>query len=80
MPEQRLRQFCRDHHIRRLALFGSVLREDFGVASDVDVPVEFLPDCTLGLSFFGLQDELSSLFARKVDLHTFGFLSPYFRD
>ncbi len=80
VPEERLRQFCRDHHIRRLALFGSVLREDFGEASDVDVLVEFMPGCTPGLGFFGLQDELSSLFGRKVDLHTSGFLSPRFRD
>lgn len=75
-----LSDFCRRHHIRRLCLFGSVLRDDFTSHSDVDVLVEFEPGKTPGLAFFGMQDELSELFGRKVDLNTLAFLSRYFRD
>ncbi len=72
--------FCRRHHIQKLALFGSVLREDFRPDSDVDVLVEFEPDQRVGLAFFAMQDELSELLGRKVDLNTPGFLSRYFRN
>jgi hypothetical protein len=72
--------FCRRHHIRRLALFGSVLRDDFRPDSDVDVLVEFREGHTPGLDFFGMEIELSELLGHKVDLQTPGFLSPYFRD
>jgi predicted nucleotidyltransferase len=72
--------FCQRNHIRRLALFGSVVREDFGPHSDVDVLVEFEPGHTPGLAFFAMQDELSDLLGRKVDLNTPACLSPYFRD
>ena len=72
--------FCRRHHIQRLALFGSILRDDFTPRSDIDILVEFEPEKTPGLAFFGMQDELSEIFGRKVDLNTAGFLSPYFRD
>lgn len=71
---------CRKHHIRRLSLFGSVLGADFREDSDVDVLVEFEPGCTPGFGFFGIQDELSELLGRKVDLNTPGFLSRHFRD
>ena len=72
--------FCRRHSIRRLALFGSVFRADFGPQSDVDVLVEFEPGHTPGLDFFAMQDELSDLLGRRVDLNTPACLSPYFRD
>src|SRR6266542_4807482 len=72
--------FCRRHHIRRLALFGSVLRDDFGPESDVDVLVDFEPGHTPGLAFFAMQDELSQLLGRRVDLNTAADLSPHFRD
>ena len=72
--------FCRRHDVRRLALFGSVLREDFSPASDVDVLVEFAPGRGPGLAFFTMEAELSALLGRKVDLNTPGFLSRYFRD
>ncbi len=72
--------FCRRHHITRLALFGSALRDDFGPDSDVDVLVEFEPGRTPGLAFFAMQDELSGVFHRAVDLHTPASLSRYFRD
>ena len=80
IPEDRLAEFCRRNHIKRLALFGSVLREDFTPQSDIDVLVEFEPDARIGLRFFALEQELSEIFGRKVDLNTPGFLSNYFRD
>ena len=72
--------FCRRHRIHRLALFGSILRDDFGPDSDIDILVEFEPDATPGFAFFALQDELTQMLGRKVDLNTPGFLSKYFRD
>jgi len=73
--------FCRRHRVRRLGLFGSVLRDDFGPESDVDVLVEFEPDGAPGFFELGeMQEELSSLFGRNVDLRTPRSLSPYFRD
>ncbi|MCX6676839.1 MAG: tetratricopeptide repeat protein [Methanothrix sp.] len=77
---RRTKDFCRRHHIRRLSIFGSVLRDNFGPESDGDVLVEFEPGHTPGLSFFGMEEELSQIIGRKVDLNTSGFLSPYFRD
>jgi len=80
VDRKQIADFCRRHHIRKLALFGSVLREDFRPDSDVDVLVEFEPRVRVGLAFFSMQDELSDLLGRKVDLNTPGFLSRYFRD
>ena len=81
VPTDRLAEFCRRNRIRRLAFFGSVLRDDFGPLSDVDVLVEFEPGAVVGLiGFAGMENELSELIGRKVDLNTAGFLSPYFRD
>ena len=80
IPRDQIAEFCRRHHIRRLALFGSVLRDDFRADSDVDVLVEFEEGHTPGLDFFAMQDELGGLMCRKVDLNTEGFLSLYFRD
>ena len=75
-----LAELCKKRHIKKLALFGSVLRPDFRDDSDVDVLVEFEPGLTPGFGFFAIQDELSELLGRKVDLNTPQFLSPYFRD
>ena len=75
-----LAEFCRRHAIRRLSLFGSALRDDFRDDSDLDILVEFEPGKTPGLAFFGIQDDLTALFGREVDLNTAGWLSPYFRD
>ncbi len=72
-------EFCRRHHVRSFALFGSILRDDFGPESDIDVLVEFEPGKTPGLAFFGMQDELSEQFGRRVDLNTPQCLSKYFR-
>jgi hypothetical protein len=80
VPREELAAFCRRSHIRRLAFFGSVLRDDFGPDSDIDVLVEFEPGKVPGLAFFGMQDELSDLLGRKVDLHTPAGLSKYIRD
>ena len=74
-------EFCHKHHIKRLALFGSVVREDFGPDSDVDVLVEFEPEVRIGLiGLAGLELELSEILGRMVDLNTPGFISRYFRD
>ena len=80
IPKVKIAEFCRANHIRRLALFGSVLRDDFSEDSDVDVLVEFEPGHVPGLAFFRLEMELSELLGRNVDLNTPGFLSDYFRD
>jgi predicted nucleotidyltransferase len=80
IDREALAAFCRSHHVRRLALFGSVLRDDFAPGSDVDVLVEFEPGRVPGLAFFSMEQELSGILGRKVDLNTPGFLSRYFRD
>jgi len=80
IPRDRIARFCRKNCIRRLALFGSILRQDFGPESDVDILVEFEPGAQVGLHFFRLELELSELLGRRVDLNTLGFLSVHFRD
>jgi uncharacterized protein len=75
----KIEQFCLKHHIRRLAFFGSVVRNDFSPESDVDVLVEFEPEHIPGFRFFTIENELSSIIGRKVDLQTPGFLSPEIR-
>jgi hypothetical protein len=73
--------FCRRHHIKRLALFGSVLRDDFGPESDIDVLVEFHAGHVPGLEFVRIERELSSLLhGRRVDMVTPKFLNPRIRD
>src|SRR5882672_7242894 len=78
--EAKLTAFCDRHRIRRLALFGSVLRDDFGPDSDIDVLVEFEDGHVPGLAFFAMEQELSKILGRRVDLNTPQFLSRYFRD
>jgi predicted nucleotidyltransferase len=75
-------EFCRRHHIHRLAVFGSALRDDFGPESDVDVLVDFVPGHIPGFfKLFEVEEELSGLFGgRKVDMRTPEDLSRYFRD
>lgn len=80
VPQEALADFCRRNHIQKLAFFGSVLRDDFGPESDVDVLVEFEPGRTPGLAFFRMEEELAQILGRRVDLNTSGFLSPYFRE
>lgn len=71
IPKDEVAAFCRRNHIRRMALFGSVLRDDFTPESDVDVLVDFEPNQTPGLEFITIQDELSEILGRQVDLYTF---------
>jgi len=81
VDSQAIAAFCRRHHIRRLTLFGSVLREDFRQDSDVDVLVEFEPGHVPGLKFVSIESELSRLFGgRRVDLVTPKILNPRIRD
>jgi predicted nucleotidyltransferase len=80
VPRGRIADFCRRHHIRRLAFFGSVLRDDFTPESDVDVLVEFKAGRTPGFAFGRIQDELSAILGRRVDLKTPQELSKYFCD
>lgn len=74
--------FCRRHRIRKLSLFGSLLREDFGPKSDVDVLVEFEPNARVGFfKLYDLEQELSQLLGgRRVDINTPNSLSKHFRD
>ena len=81
VPREALAQFCQRNQIRKLSLFGSVLRDDFEPDSDIDVLVEFSPEAKVGLiTFAGMEIELGELLGRKVDLQTPGSLSKYFRD
>ncbi len=80
IDRERISDFCRKHHIRKLALFGSVLTDNFTPESDVDVLVEFEAGHVPGLAFFSMEHELSEMLGHKVDLNTAQFLSPYFRD
>ncbi len=81
IPENKLKKFCQKYHIKRLSLFGSVLRNELRPGSDVDILVEFEEKDTPGLILFaGIEMELSDLIGRKVDLRTAGDLSRYFRD
>ncbi|MGH2522126.1 MAG: nucleotidyltransferase family protein [Anaerolineales bacterium] len=82
IPRDEIADFCRRHHIRKLSLFGSILRDDFGPESDIDVLVEFEPRHVPGLiRLAGMEFELSEMLGgRKVDMNTPNSLSRYFRD
>jgi predicted nucleotidyltransferase len=80
LPHEQIRAFCRKHRIRRMLLFGSVLREDFGPESDIDVLVEFEVGATPGWEFFTMADELADILGRPVDLGTPDLLSKFIRD
>jgi predicted nucleotidyltransferase len=78
---EKIAEFCRRHHVRRLAFFGSVLRESFSAESDVDVLVEFAPGQIVGLRLIQMEEELSDILGgRKVDLVTPKFLNRHIRD
>ncbi len=79
VPYGQIADFCKRRHVKRMALFGSVIRDDFTDASDVDVLVEFEPGRTPGLAFFAMELELSDLLGRKADLNTEGWLGRHFR-
>lgn len=81
IPREKIAEFCRKHHIRRLSFFGSVISEHFTQESDVDVLVEFEPGQVVGLiRLAGMELELSEIIGRKVDMRTPADLSRYFRE
>lgn len=81
LPTDKIAALCRRHHVRQLALFGSILRDDFNQDSDIDILVEFEPVAHIGYAgFFQLQDELADLLGREVDLFTPNSLKPFARE
>ena len=80
ISESNLTKFCNKHHIKKLSLYGSVLRDDFRSDSDIDVLVEFEPGHVPGFGIIDVENELSKMAGRKVDLRTPKDLSRYFRD
>ena len=80
IPTEKIAEFCKRNHIKKLAFFGSVLTDRFGPDSDLDVLVEFEPGKTPGWEIFDMEDELAAMFGRKVDLRTPQDLSKYFRE
>ena len=79
IPREKIAEFCQRNRVRRMALFGSVIRDDFRPESDVDVLVEFEPGYAAGFIFFQMRRELTAMLGREVDMHTAASLSPYFR-
>ena len=81
LPKERIKEFCKMHHIRKLSLFGSALRDDFSPESDLDILVEFDPAHIPGfIRLAGMEIELTEILGRKVDMRTAQDLSRYFRD
>ena len=81
LPKERIEKFCKRHHIRKLSLFGSALRDDFSPESDLDILVEFDPAHIPGfIRLAGMEIELTEILGRKVDMRTAQDLSRYFRD
>jgi predicted nucleotidyltransferase len=81
LSQERIAEFCRRNHIRKLSVFGSFLREDFEGDSDIDILVEFSPEHIPGLiRLAGMENELTSILGRKVDMRTAEDLSRYFRN
>ena len=79
-PKGRIAEFCQRHRIRKLSLFGSVLRDDFGPDSDVDVLVEFEPGHAVGFAIIGMEEELSTLLGGyKVDIVEEQYLNRWLR-
>lgn len=79
IPLAKIKDFCQRNDINKLSLFGSVLRDDFTSQSDVDILVKFAEGKTPGLAIVDLQDELSQMLGREVDLRTPAELSRFFR-
>ena len=81
VDKEQIAAFCRKHHIRELAFFGSVLTEEFGPESDVDVLVQFHPDYIPTLfDVVRMEREFSEILGHKADMRTPEDLSRYFRD
>lgn len=79
IPQEAITALCQQYHIHKLSLFGSVLRDDFRPDSDVDILVEFEPGHTPGFQFIDIQDKLTNLIGRTIDLNTPQDLSRFFR-
>jgi uncharacterized protein len=80
LPQEKLADFCRRNHIRKLSVFGSILDDRFSSKSDIDILVDFEPGHVPGLAFIRLQEELSTILGgRKVDLVTPKFLNRRIR-
>ncbi|NJP11248.1 MAG: nucleotidyltransferase family protein [Leptolyngbyaceae cyanobacterium RU_5_1] len=80
LPYQKITEFCQRKPIAKLSLFGSILRDDFGFESDVDMLVEFIPGSKITyFDLAGMEIELTEMVGRKVDLRTPNELSKYFR-
>ena len=82
IPKQELAQFCRKYGLRKLSLYGSVLRNDFRSDSDIDVLVEFEPGQTIGLRIIDMEAELARLLGgrHKVDIVSAKYLNPRLRE
>lgn len=81
IPRDAIAAFCRKHGIRKFSLFGSVLRDDFGPESDVDVAAEFEPGVRFTLfDLVDMQDELSAIMGRKADIHEFRGFRPWMQE
>ena len=81
IPKENLEEFCHKHYIKKLSLFGSALRDELKFDSDIDILVEFKDKKTPGLiGFCHIQNQLTDLIGREVELHTPNDLSRYFRD
>lgn len=81
VPAEAVAEFCRRHDLREIALFGSVLRDDFAESSDVDVLIEQGPTHRHRLAeILAMQEELEAVFGRKVDIVYKHLLKPYIRD
>lgn len=80
IQSDKLQTICERYGVKKLSIFGSLIHGTATDKSDLDILVEFLPDRTPGFAFVDLEDELSALFHRKVDLHTASSLSQYFRE
>ena len=81
LPEDKIKKFCQHNRISKLSLFGSVLREDFGPESDIDVLIEFETGAHIGLiTLAGMEIELSQILGHRVEIHTVKGLNPHFRD
>ena len=80
VSKEKLEEFCKKHHIKKLAIFGSAIKGMLRADSDIDILVEFEEDNIPGLlTFCGMQNELSDMIGREVDLRTAQDLSRYFR-
>jgi predicted nucleotidyltransferase len=81
LDRKQIAEFCRRHHVRKLSLFGSVLRDDFRPDSDVDVLVEFEPGHRVGLRIIDMEEELSKILGgRRVDIVSEKYLNRRLRN